>query len=117
MTPQNLVTALLRMDEQEGHAVLQKQLPSFDKESQRLLVELIKREADKRWTTELQLSFVLAGHLIFIAELTRGRSAHALGLIARGDALRDMDEEVQAVSELDRAAEDFLGEGEDAGEA
>src|SRR5947209_13462606 len=102
MTPQNLVTALLRMDEQEGHAVLQKQLPSFDKESQRLLVELIKREADKRWTTELHLSFLLAGHLIFIGELTRDRYAHALGLMARGDALRHMDQEVEAIRSEER---------------
>ena len=115
MTPQNLVTALLRMDEQEGHVVLQKQLPSFEKEGQRLLVELIKREADKRWTTELRLSFLLAGHLIFIGELTRDRYAHALGLMARGDALRHMDQEVEAITYLDAAAEEFLAEGDEVG--
>src|SRR5207244_11837937 len=68
-----------------------------------------------RWTTELHLSFLLAGHLIFIGELTRDRYAHALGLMARGDALRHMDQEVEAITYLDAAAEEFLAEGDEVG--
>src|SRR5205823_11069849 len=92
-----------------------KQLPSLDHDAQRLLVELIKREADKRWTNELKLSFQLAGQLIFIGELTRDQYAHALGLMARGDALRHMDREQEAITYLDAAAKEFLEVGDEVG--
>ncbi|GAC1567982.1 MAG: hypothetical protein NVS3B14_15730 [Ktedonobacteraceae bacterium] len=115
MTPQNLATALLQMDEQAGYAVLQKQLPSFNSDAQQQLIELIKREADRRWANEAQLAYLLAGHLQSIGELTGSRYAHALGLMARGDALRRLDRDQEAIKLLDAAGEEFLSVGDEVG--
>ncbi len=113
MTPQQLIAALLRMDEKEGQHLLQTYLPAFDDTSINLLVELIKREADSQWTKESGLSFILAGHLLFIGEAIQSRYVHALGLMARGDALRRMDRDQEALPFLDAAGEEFLEIGDE----
>ncbi|HVB72192.1 MAG TPA: CHAT domain-containing tetratricopeptide repeat protein [Ktedonobacteraceae bacterium] len=115
MTPQNLLTALLQMDESAGYAALQKQLPSFDSNAQQQLIELIKREADSRWTNEAHLAYLLAGHLLSVGKLLDSRYAHALGLMARGDALRRMDRDREAIKLLDAAGEEFLSVGDEVG--
>src|SRR5579863_9957510 len=115
MTPQNLVTTLLQIDEHAGYAVIQKQLPLFDGDARQRLIESIKREADKRWTNEVHLTYLLAGHLISIGELTGNRYARALGLMARGDALRRMDRDQEAIRFLDAAGEEFLAVGDEVG--
>jgi len=113
VTPQQLIAALLRMDEKEGQHLLQTYLPAFDDASINLLVELIKREADSQWTKESGLSFILAGHLLFIGEAIQSKYVHALGLMARGDALRRMDRDQEALPFLDAAGEEFLEIGDE----
>src|SRR6266851_3358765 len=103
MTPQNLVTALLQMDERAGYAVLQKQISSLNGDAQQQLIESIKREADKRWTDEAHVAYQLAGHLLSIGDLTGSRYAHALGLMTRGDALRRLERNQEAIKYLDAA--------------
>jgi len=108
MTPQNLVTTLLQVDEGAGYAVLQKQLPSLNGDAQQQLIESIKREADKRWTDEAHVAYQLAGHLLSIGDLTGSRYAHALGLMTRGDALRRLERNQEAIKYLDAAGKEFL---------
>src|SRR6266849_1920946 len=115
MAPQQLVAALLHMDEKQGRQLLQSHLPSFDDASINLLVEQIKREADRSWAKESGVSFILAGHLLFIGEVIRSKYAHALGLMARGDALRRMDRDQEALPFLDAAGAEFLEIGDEVG--
>ena len=115
MTPQNLVTTLLQVDEGAGYAVLQKQLPSLNGDAQQQLIESIKREADKRWTDEAHIAYQLAGHLLSIGDLTGSRYAHALGLMTRGDALRRLERNQEAIKYLDAAGKEFLSVGDEVG--
>src|SRR6266516_1196771 len=108
MAPQELVAALLQIDEKQGQHLLQMYLPAFDDPSINSLVELIKREADRQWAKESGLSFVLAGYLLFIGEAIHSKYVHALGLMARGDALRRMDRDQEALPFLDAAGAEFL---------
>ncbi len=113
MAPQELVAALLKMDEKQGQQLLQTQLPAIDDASLNLLVELIKREADRQWAKESGLSFRLAGHLMFIGDTIQDKYVHALGLMARGDALRRMDRDQAALPFLDAAGAEFLEIGDE----
>ncbi|HEX6480701.1 MAG TPA: CHAT domain-containing protein [Ktedonobacteraceae bacterium] len=115
MTPQVLVAALLDMDEKEGRHVLQTHIPTLDNTSIDLLVELIKREADRQWIRDSQVSFMMSGYLLYIGDLLHDKYVHALGLMARGDALRRMDRDQDALPFLDAAAEEFLKIGDEVG--
>src|SRR5512146_2169918 len=108
MTPRELVTLLLLKSEEEGRQILATWLPTCDDGSVNSLVELIKREADHQWTRDSLISFMMAGHLLFIGDLVESRYVHALGLMARGDALRRMDRDQDALPLLDAAGEEFL---------
>jgi CHAT domain-containing protein len=108
MTPQQLVAELLHMDEKQGRLILHSHLPVYDDSSINLLIELIKREADHQWARESGVSFVLAGHLLCIGEVIQSKYVHAMGLMARGDALRRMDRDQEALPFLDAAGEEFL---------
>lgn len=108
MTPRQLVAELLHMDEKQGQLLLHSHLPVYDDSSINLLIELIKREADHQWARESGVSFVLAGHLLCISEAIQSKYVHAMGLMARGDALRRMDRDQEALPFLDAAGEEFL---------
>ncbi|HLI70311.1 MAG TPA: CHAT domain-containing protein [Ktedonobacteraceae bacterium] len=115
MTPQEMVTLLLLKSEEEGRRFLTLWLPAFDDSAINELVELIKREADHQWTRDSQISFMMAGHLIFIGDLLQIQYVHALGLMARGDALRRMDRDQDALPFLDAAGDEFLAIGDEVG--
>ncbi|GAC1346176.1 MAG: CHAT domain-containing protein [Ktedonobacteraceae bacterium] len=87
--------------------MLQKYLPDFDETSIALLVELLKREADRQWNKDVRNSFTLAGHLLLIGGVTKNEAYHALGLMSRGDALRRMDRDQDAITFLDAAGREF----------
>lgn len=115
MMPQELVTLLLLKSEEMGRQMLATWLPTFDDEAVNLLVELIKREADHQWTRDSLISFMMAGHLLFIGDLVPSKYVHALGLMARGDALRRMDRDQDALALLDAAGREFLAIGDEVG--
>lgn len=115
LTPQDLLTTLLQANEERGRQILQTHVPVFSPVALDKLVFLMKKEADHRWNTDVQQSFTLAGYLIFIGDLTHNRSYHALGLMARGDALRRMDCDQEALPFLDAAGEEFLALGDEVG--
>ena len=115
MIPQALVTALLYKDEQEGRRLLYAQVPALNDADTGLLVELIKRESERQWNYDPQLSFVLAGYLLTIGEIAQSKYYHALGLMARGDALRRMDRDQDALPFLDAAGREFLAMGDEVG--
>ena len=115
MTPQEIVTVLLLKSEEEGRQMLELWLPTFDDAAVNGLVELMKREADHQWTKDSQISFLMAGHLLFIGDLLHNKYVHALGLMARGDALRRMDRDQEALPFLDAAGGEFLAIGDEVG--
>src|SRR5690348_8643907 len=113
MVPQELVAALLNMDEKQGRELLQRHLSTIDDGSLGKLVKLMKREADRQWSHEIGRSFLLAGYLIFIGDLIPSKYVHAMGLMARGEALRRMDRDQEAISLLDAAGSEFLDVGDE----
>jgi CHAT domain-containing protein/tetratricopeptide (TPR) repeat protein len=115
MTPQELVADLLLKNEHEGRQLLQTQIATLDDPSIDLLVELIKREADRQWNNDGQISFVLAGYLLAIGDLTYNKAYHALGLMARGDALRRMDRDRDALPFFDASGEEYKEIGDEVG--
>lgn len=115
MTPQEITTLLLLKSEGEGRQMLMAQLPTLDDPSVHQLIELIKREADHQWSRDSQISFLMAGYLLFIGDLLQNKYVHALGLMARGDALRRMDRDQDSLPFLDAAGEEFLALGDEVG--
>jgi tetratricopeptide (TPR) repeat protein len=115
MTPQEIVTLLLLRSEEQGRQMLVLWLPTFDDAAANRLVELIKREADHQWARDSHISFLMAGHLLFIGDLLHNTYVHALGLMARGDALRRMDRDQDALPLLDAAGVQFLAIGDEVG--
>src|SRR6266568_5833450 len=115
MTPQELVADLLLKNEHEGRQLLQTQITTLDDPSIDLLVELIKREADRQWNNDAQISFVLAGYLLAIGDMTYNKAYHALGLMARGDALRRMDRDRDALPFFDASGEEYKELGDEVG--
>jgi CHAT domain-containing protein len=113
MAPQELVDALLNLNEKQGRQLLQKNLSTIDDASLNLLVKLIKREADRQWAKESGRSFMLAGYLLHIGDAIQNKYVHALGLMVRGDALRRMDRDQEALPFLDAAGAEFLAIGDE----
>ncbi len=115
ITPQDLVASLLLSTEEEGRKLLHTYIPMFDDETITVLVELIKSEADRQWIRDSQISFMLAGHLLLVGEMTRNKSHHALGLMARGDALRAMNRDEDALPFFDAAGDEYQQIGDEVG--
>jgi len=115
MTPQELVALLLHKSEKEGRHVLQTHVPLLDTSTTSLLVEHVKREADRQWVKNPERSFLMAGHLLAIGDITRNKAYHALGLMARADALRRMDRNEEALPFFDAAGDEFLEAGDEVG--
>lgn len=108
MTPQELVSSLLLKGEEQGRHMLQTHVPLLTDVTLDQLVYLLKKETDRHWTNDAQTSFVLSGYLLFVGDLTHNTYYHALGLMARGDALRRLDRDQDAVPFFDAAGEEFL---------
>ncbi len=108
MTPQDLVKTLLTVHEEQGRQLLQAHIPVFSDIALDRLVYLIKKEADRCWNTNAPLSFTLSGYLLLLGDRTRNMYYHALGLMARGDALRRLDRDQDALPFFDAAGEEFL---------
>jgi CHAT domain-containing protein/predicted 3-demethylubiquinone-9 3-methyltransferase (glyoxalase superfamily) len=115
MTPQELLAELLLKNEREGWQLLQTYIHTLDNSSIALLVELIKREADRQWNNNAQLSFALAGYILAIGDLRNNKAYHALGLMARGDALRRVDRDEDALPFFDASGEEFKEIGDEVG--
>src|SRR6266516_4790253 len=113
MKPQELATILFLKGEKEGWPLLQQYLPDFDDTSVALLAELIKREADRQWNEDARASYILSGHLLSIGSLTNNKAYYALGLMSRGDALRRLERDREAITFLDAAGAEFSEIGDE----
>src|SRR2546427_4261547 len=113
MTPQEMVVVLLQKNEEEGRHFLEAQLPTLDLDSIAQLVYLLKRENDHQWVKDAYTSFVLSGHIIAISNIVKNKYFHAIGLWARGDALRRLHNDQDALPFLDVAGQEFLSLGDE----
>jgi CHAT domain-containing protein len=110
-----LLSTLLYTSEAQGCQLLQAHVPVFSAVALERLVRLLKKEADRRWNYEAQLSLKLAGYVLCISDISQNTNFHALGLMMRGDALRRMDYDQEALPFLDAAGDEFLAQGDDLG--
>jgi len=115
MTPQELIAALLHSSEQEGRQILRSYVAALDQNGLAVLADQLKREADRHWSSGPTTSFMLAGYLMAVGDWTGHKDYHALGLMARGDALRRMDRDEDALPFLDAAGEEYLELGDEVG--
>ncbi len=115
MTPQDLVSALVTTNEEQGRQLLQSHIPLFSPNALDRLVYYLKKEADRCWNTDAPLSLVLSGHLLLVANLAHNTYYHALGLMARGDALRRLDRNLEALPFFDAAGEEFMANDDEVG--
>lgn len=115
MTPQELLDALLQMNEEQGRRLLQSSLPGMSEVALGRLVKLLKKETDQHWNYEPRLSLKLSGYLICIGDESRNASIRAVGLLARGDALRRLDYDQESLPYFDAAGEEFLALGDEVG--
>ncbi|GHO73153.1 hypothetical protein KSD_09240 [Ktedonobacter sp. SOSP1-85] len=113
MTAQELAATLLKASEEQGPKLLHLYVPHLTAAELNTLVHRLKREADRYWNSNVELSFRLSGYLLLIGDLTKDSYYHALGLWARGDALRRMERDQEALPFLDAAGEDFLALGDE----
>lgn len=115
ITPQELVSTLLHIQEMQGRQLLYTHIPLFSNVALDRLVYLLKCEADRSWNTRAQLSLVLSGYILLVGELAHAPAYHALGLMARGDALRRLDRDQEALPFFDAAGEEFLSINDEVG--
>ncbi|BCL79878.1 SNAP and CHAT domain-containing protein [Ktedonobacteria bacterium brp13] len=103
------------MGEAQGQQLLRACLPQFSATALNRLVDALKREADQNWYVSVERSLLFSGYLLLIGDLTRNMSYHALGLMARGDALRRMNRNQEALPFFDAAGEEFLAINDEVG--
>ncbi|HEV2653593.1 MAG TPA: hypothetical protein VGT82_01485, partial [Ktedonobacteraceae bacterium] len=115
MTPQDLVKTLLHVHEEQARQLLQVHVPIFSDTALDRLVYLVKKEADRCWNTNALLSYTLSGYLLLIGTQAQNEYYHALGLMARGDALRRLDRDHEALPFFDAAGEEFLAMDDEVG--
>lgn len=115
MTPRELIATLLQASEREGRRILRPYVSALDQNGLAVFADQLKREADRQWASDPETSFILAGYLMSIGDWTGHTDYHALGLMARGDALRRMDRDEDALPFLDAAGEEYLALGDEVG--
>ncbi|GCE20687.1 CHAT domain-containing protein [Dictyobacter kobayashii] len=108
MTPQDLVAALVGMNEEQGRQLLQAHLPFFSTPALDRLVYTLKKETDRSWNVDAERSLTLSGYLLLIGDSTKNTYYHALGLMARGDALRRLGRNQESLPFFDAAGEEFI---------
>ena len=108
-----LLGRLRRLEDDAGRRPLL--LAALTRQEPDALVATLKAEAERLWYVDPHASLrvsdaiVLAGHLA-------GRPQHtALGMMARGDALRILGRYPESLAQLDAAAERFLSLGDEVG--
>ncbi|HEX9333632.1 MAG TPA: hypothetical protein VF896_17195, partial [Anaerolineales bacterium] len=80
-----------------------------------LVVERLKQEADRYWYIDYHRSLKLADRIVAIGELRGDMRQTALGLMARGDALKLLDRFAEAWETLDEAGRIFQTVGDEVG--
>ncbi|MGH2371730.1 MAG: tetratricopeptide repeat protein, partial [Chloroflexota bacterium] len=112
-TPAEVVRRLLALeDEPARHRFLGQRLGACDAEE---LLVLLKAESERYWHVDPHISLRAAETLIDAARLAGQPYHEALGLMAKGDALRFLGRYPESLPFFERAAEAFLAQGHEVG--
>src|SRR5512145_3113698 len=79
------------------------------------VVERLKQEADRYWYIDYHRSLEFADRIVIIGEKRGDAHQTALGLMARGDALKLLDRAAEAWKTLDEAGRLFQTIGDEVG--
>lgn len=79
------------------------------------VVDHLKQEADRYWYIDYHRSLMLADRIVIIGKRRDDLSQIALGLMARGDALKLLDRAAEAWDTLDEAGRLFRNVGDEVG--
>jgi tetratricopeptide (TPR) repeat protein len=79
------------------------------------IIERLKQEADRHWDINPRRSLEFANRIIAIGKARGDARQTALGIMARGDALKFLGETDEAWSMLEQAGEMFLEAGDEVG--
>ena len=79
------------------------------------VVERLKQESDRYWYIDPERSLLLADRIVAIGTQRGDRRQTALGLLARGNALKFKGQLTEAWNELTRAGETFLAADDETG--
>lgn len=111
--PTEVVQRLLPVaDEAERRRILTESLATCGADA---LLKALKAESERQWAVDPHASLRLAEALILGAQIARLPNHEALGLMAKGDALRFIGHYPQSAEFLERAARAFEEQGDDVG--
>ena len=79
------------------------------------VVDLLKKEADRYWAIDPNISLKYADRIVAIGQARNDKSQVALGLMARGDALKFLGNLEEAWEMLERAGLMYQTSGDDVG--
>jgi len=80
-----------------------------------VIVEKLKQEADRYWGIDPRRSLEFADRIVAIGQARMDQRQIALGLMARGDAMKILGDTLQAWEALDQAGEMFQSAGDEVG--
>jgi len=79
------------------------------------VVNLLKKEADRHWGIDPNISLKYADRIVTVGQSRNDKSQEALGLMARGDALKFLGQLQEAWETLERAGEMYQQTGDEVG--
>lgn len=90
-------------------------LTPLNDEDSSIIVDRLKQEADRHWGIDPRRSLVFAERIVGIGQARNDQRQIALGLMARGDAMKVLGETLQAWEALDQAGKMFEEAGDEVG--
>src|SRR5688572_7332676 len=113
MPAAEVVQRLLEIDDEgERRDLLQNTLPSVDADE---FLSSLKAEAERQWTVSPHASLRIAEALIEGAQLSGEPKHHALGLMAKADALRYLGRYSESLLFFECSANSFLSQKDEVG--
>ena len=90
-------------------------LTPLDDDISTVIVEKLKLEADRHWGIDPRRSLEFADRIVAIGQARNDQRQIALGLMARGDAMKVLGDTLQAWEALDQAGKMFQSVGDEVG--
>jgi CHAT domain-containing protein len=112
LDPDSIVPLLLAADERQRADLLSAWATAAGLDA---LVGLLKQQADLYWGRDATVSLRLADAIVAVALAAGAGRYHALGIMARGDALRVLGHYEQSLAHFDEAASLFRACGDEVG--
>jgi CHAT domain-containing protein/tetratricopeptide (TPR) repeat protein len=113
LTPGDVVQRLLELgDEGKRQHLIERALATLDHED---FLTFVRSEAERYFHVDPRTTLLLAGALICASDVAGRQRHHALGLMAKGDALRVLGSYGESLQYFEDAAREFLAQGDEVG--